>query len=127
MTVAIKSITKKNLAKSQNLLSKEIKILKVCFVNSKILVQFIFYFIYIFVFIQLLTYGHSLERPTVHQWSIARKWRRGRDLLYLCLYNNYHIATLSLSRKTNLSSKVNSLEVKEEGGSYICVTRDETP
>ena len=32
--VAIKCITKKNLAKSQNLLSKEIKILKVYFVSS---------------------------------------------------------------------------------------------
>ena len=30
LTVAIKCITKKNLAKSQNLLSKEINILKVC-------------------------------------------------------------------------------------------------
>ncbi|XP_047469966.1 serine/threonine-protein kinase ULK2-like isoform X1 [Penaeus chinensis] len=30
LTVAIKSITKKNIAKSQNLLGKEIKILKVC-------------------------------------------------------------------------------------------------
>lgn len=40
-TVAIKSITKKSLAKSQNLLGKEIKILKVSYVNPVIIAKIV--------------------------------------------------------------------------------------